>query len=181
MADNASSLLIDDRLGYGSLGLRQPSPEMKDEPDEIAGAGVGLQLGYKFPGSEGDRSYSQANTPLRRYHGAAAGSVSRSSVAVTIDALVDSNDGGTGASSSRTTAGAEPGEAAVWSLIRAAWPLQRALYRPKPSNGTAMTPSISDAREAVAATVAASVFEAPTGEIRIAALHSWRCTFMFPL
>ena len=95
-----------------------------------------LQLGYKFPGSEGDRSYSQHDTPLLRYHVAAAGSVSRSSLAVTVDALTSAAPP-TPAAATSGAAAVEviEGEADVWSLIRATWPVQRALYQPKPSNG----------------------------------------------
>ena len=40
-----------------------------------------LQLGYKFPGTEGDRTYTLSNVVLRRYHGATPGSVRAPSLA----------------------------------------------------------------------------------------------------
>lgn len=40
-----------------------------------------LQLGYKFPGTEGDRTYTLSNVVLRRYHGVTPGSVRTSHIA----------------------------------------------------------------------------------------------------
>ena len=140
IADNASSVLIDDRLGYGALGLRQSSP------DQLGGPAP-LQLGYLFPGREYERTYTLGSKVLYRYHSARAGSVSRSSLAVTVDAVAVGDV-------------QEQGE--LWGLIKAAWPMQRELYSPVPTNGSDATPTIADAREAIAATVTNSIFRAPT-------------------
>ncbi len=138
MADNASSILVDSRLGFGALGLRK-------QPQKSSS---GLQIGYLFPGQEFQRTYTLGNKVLYRYHSARAGSVSRCSVAVQVDAV------------ERGDVEAQGGD--LWSLIKAAWPLQRELYKPTSTNGTTGTPTIAEAREAIAATVTRSIFRAPT-------------------
>ena len=138
MADNATALLIDDRLGYGALGLHHSLAE--------------LQLGYLFPGTEFSRTYTRGNQVLYRYHSASTGSVSRCALAVVVKAVP--------APAAVATPPVEEGD--VWGLIKAAWPLQQQLYTPLPSNGSEHTPSVASAREAIAATVTSSIFHAPT-------------------
>ena len=125
---------MDRRLATPALGLRQP------------GGSARPQLALVHPGTERDRTYTLANRVLRRYHPAHRGAQSRAAVAVAV----------------RAAPPPPPGEAAVWGLIRAVWPLARLLYAPASSNGTAGTPFLADAREAIAATVADSIFDAPT-------------------
>ena len=117
MADNASTLLVDARLGYGALGLHQPPPGGQEEQPQP------VQLGYLYPGTEFSRTYTKGNQVLHRYHPATKGAVSRCSVAVTVHAMSPAPPGdpaGDGEDVEET--------ADLWKLIKAAWPLQRVLY-----------------------------------------------------
>ena len=178
MADNASTILVDDRLGFGSLGLHQrahPPPDntqprlrsldRRSRSSDSGATAAPIQLGYLFPGTEFERTYTLGNKVLRRYHSVSAGSVTRCALAITVKAI-ESPSHPASASAKDTVVAPGTGESAgsgdLWGLIKASWPLQRVLYAPAPSNGTAATPTIAAAREAIASTVAKSVFRAPT-------------------
>eukprot|EP01049_Picozoa_sp_SAG25_P012692 SAG25_NODE_1774_length_2356_cov_5.201595_1_plen_139_part_10 len=107
MADNASAVLVDDRLGYGALGLHQAGPEDSSQQP--------VQLGYIFPGTEYERTYTQGNHVLRRYHSATIGGISRSSLAVTVAAIAVAEQELLAVENDSAP------EADVWGLIKAAW------------------------------------------------------------